>query len=109
MTPQTETIYNQLVTADYDQLFGQAKRGLIPLQSSILLNPQWFLKEVAARLQRNEDEASSDEESFVSITEVPYADLNISRRIRSARSEIYKAHKSDSDPLEPRVTRSKFR
>jgi hypothetical protein len=50
--------------ADYDQLLGQAEHGSIPLQSSILLNP-WFLKEVTARLQRNEDEASSDDESFV--------------------------------------------
>jgi hypothetical protein len=84
--------------ADYDQLLGQAEHGSIPLQSSILCNP-WFLKEVVARLQRNEDEVSSDEESFVSITEVSYADPNT--------TEIYKAHKPDSDPLEPRVTRSK--
>jgi hypothetical protein len=44
-----------------------------------------LLKEVSARLQQNEDEVSSDEESFVSITEVPYAGPNM--------AEIYKAHK----------------
>jgi hypothetical protein len=59
--------------ADYDQLLGQVEHGSIPLQSSIFCNP-WFLKEVTARLQRNEDEASFDDESFVSITEVPFAD-----------------------------------
>jgi hypothetical protein len=56
-------------------------------------------KKVTAHLQRNKDEVTTDEESFVSITEVPYADPNI--------AEIYKAHKPDSDSLEPRVTRSK--
>jgi hypothetical protein len=81
--------------ADYDQLLGQAEHGSIPLQSSILHNP-WFPKEVTARLQRNEDKASSDDESLVSITEVPYADPSM--------EETYKAHKPDSDPLEPRVT-----
>jgi hypothetical protein len=86
--------------ADYDQLLGQAEHGSIPLQSSLLRNP-WFFKEVTARLQRNEDEASSDDESFVSITEVPYADPSM--------AEIHKAHKPDPDPLEPRVTRSKSR
>jgi hypothetical protein len=50
--------------ADYDQLLGQAEHGSIPLQSPILRHP-WFLKEVTARLQRNEDEVSSDDESFV--------------------------------------------
>jgi hypothetical protein len=64
--------------ADYDQLLGQAEHGSIPLQSSILRNP-WFLKEVAARLQRNEDEVFSDDESFVSITEVLYAGISIWR------------------------------
>ena len=43
----------------------------------------------------------SDDESFVSITEVPFADPSM--------AEIHKAHKPDSDPLEPRVTRSKSR
>jgi hypothetical protein len=99
-TDNDATNENQLQStsndADYDQLLGQAEHGLIPLQSSILHNP-WFLKEVTARLQRNEDEASSDE-SFVSIKEVPYADLNM--------AEIHKAHNPDSDPLQPRVTRS---
>jgi hypothetical protein len=97
MTPQTEIIYND---ADYDQLLGQAEHGSIPLQSSILRNP-WFLKEVTARLQRNEDEASSDDESFVSNTEVPFAG--------PSTAEIHKANKVDSDPLEPRVTKSKSR
>jgi hypothetical protein len=46
------------------------------------------------RLQRNEDEASSDDESFVSITEVPYVDLSM--------AEIHRAHKPDSDPLKAR-------
>jgi hypothetical protein len=54
---------------DFAQQLGQAEHGSIPLQSSILRNP-WFLKEVAARLQQNEDEVSSDD---VSITKVPYA------------------------------------
>jgi hypothetical protein len=44
-------------------------------------------------------EFSSDDESFVSTTEMPYADPSI--------AEIYKAHEPDSDPLETRVTRSK--
>jgi hypothetical protein len=56
---------------------------------------------VTARLQRNEDEASSDDESFVSITEVPFADPSM--------SEIHKVHKPDSDALEPRVTGFKSR
>jgi hypothetical protein len=56
---------------------------------------------ITARLQRNEDEASSDDESFVSITEVPFADPSM--------AETHKAHKPDSDPLEPRVTKSKSR
>jgi hypothetical protein len=81
--------------ADYDQLLGQAEHGLIPLRSSLLRNP-WFLKEVTARLQRNEDEASSDDESFVSITEVPFADPSM--------AETHKAHKPDSDPSEERNT-----
>jgi hypothetical protein len=72
--------------ADYDQLLGQVEYVSITLQSSILRNP-WFLIEVAARLQRNEDE--------VSITEVPYADPDM--------EQIYKAHKPDLDPLVPRV------
>jgi hypothetical protein len=59
--------------ADYDQLIGQAEHGLIPLQFSILRN-LWFLKEVSqlmvSHFQRNEDEVSSDKESFVSIMEV---------------------------------------
>jgi hypothetical protein len=59
--------------ADYDQLLGQAEHGSILLQSSILRNP-WLLKEVTARLRRNDDEASSDDESLVSIMEVPFAD-----------------------------------
>jgi hypothetical protein len=83
--------------ADFHQLLRQAEHGSIPLQSSILRNP-WFLKDVTARLQRKEDEASSDDESFVSITEMPYADPSL--------AEILKAHKPDSDPLEPRVLSS---
>jgi hypothetical protein len=75
--------------ADYDQLLGQAEHGSIPLQSSLLRHP-WFLKE-----------ASSDDESFVSITEVPFADPSM--------ADIHKAHKPDSNPLEPHVTRSKSR
>jgi hypothetical protein len=59
-------------------------------------NPQYcvthgFSKNLP-RVQRNEDEASSDDESFVSITEVPYADPNM--------AEIHKALKPDSDPLD---------
>jgi hypothetical protein len=52
--------------AGYDQQLGQAEHGSIPFQSSLLRNP-WFLKDVTARLQRNDDEASSDDESFVSL------------------------------------------
>jgi hypothetical protein len=101
MTPQTENhLQSTSNDADYDQLLGQAEQSSILLQSSLLRNP-WFLKEVIARLQRNEDEASSDDESFVSITEVSFADPNM--------AEIHKAHKPASDPLEPRVTRSKSR
>jgi hypothetical protein len=47
----------------YNQLLGQAEHGSIPLQSSIWRNP-WFLKEVTERLQRNEDEVSSDDLIF---------------------------------------------
>jgi hypothetical protein len=84
--------------ADYDQRLAQAEHGSIPLQSSILRNP-WFLKEVAARLQQSEDKVFSDDESFVSIMEVPYSDPSM--------AEIYKAHMPDSVPLELRITRSK--
>jgi hypothetical protein len=48
--------------ADYNQLLGQAEHRSIPLQFSILCNP-WFLIEVAARLQRNEVEVSSEDAS----------------------------------------------
>jgi hypothetical protein len=73
---------------DYDQKLGQVEHGSIPLNPSILRSPL-FLKEVSARLQRNEDEVSSDD----LITEVPFADSNM--------AEIYKAHKPESDSLEP--------
>jgi hypothetical protein len=92
LTPQTETIYNQLVTT-----LTMISYSVMP--STVILRNPSFLKEVTARLQRNEDEAYSDDESFVSITEVPFAD--------PSTAEIHNAHKPHSDPLEPRVTGSK--
>jgi hypothetical protein len=82
MTPQTETIYNQLAmtltTISYS----------VKPSTSLLRNP-WFCKEVTARLQRNEDEASSDDESFVSITEVPSADPSMAEiHKRISRTQI---------------------
>jgi hypothetical protein len=97
MMPPTGIIYNLLLTT------------LITISFSIKPSLVWYYSnhQYCAthgfsknfRLQWNKNEVSSDEESFVSITKVPYADPNM--------AEIYKAPKPDSDPLEPRVTRSK--
>jgi hypothetical protein len=52
------TLQSSSSDADYDPLLGQAEHGLIPFQTLILSNT-WFLKEVVARLQRNEDAEAS--------------------------------------------------
>jgi hypothetical protein len=77
--------------ADYDQLLGQAEHGSIPLQSSILRNPCFSKK-----LPRVYNETKIKFPLMM-----PFADPSM--------AEIHKTHKPDSDPLEPRVTRSKSR